>query len=1194
MFFKNLEIFGFKSFAQKTRVDFEPGVTAIVGPNGCGKTNLLDSIKWVLGEQSVYSLRGAKMEDVIFHGAADIPPVGFAEVSLTISNEQKFLPLDYEEVTITRRIFRSGESEYMINRIPVRLKDITELLMGTGLGMRSYSLMEQGKVDQILSSKPDDRRAIFEEAAGITRYKSKKEEALRKLQRTGENLQRLGDIIVEVKRQIKSMERQVNKARRYKEEFERLKEWELAVSQYEYQNLKKDKKEFSKKIEALKREETSFSSKMAEGLDALEKAKQDLSQLEEAGSRIQAENYEINTAIQTSNNKVALDQERLEELDKREIELSEQIQKLKTKIAGTEEQIEEARNQAKAVQEEKQAKSINVTEREEEINNILTALKEAEQNVNTDKNKELEVITQQTRVKNDLSKLLTQLAGLNARERRLNIESVKTREELEQIEQRLKIRSQTHQSLGEEVKKATKDLWDTKSHFNIKMEKQEALKDRLKEHSEKITRASSRLNFLKEISQRFEGFSQGVKFLLSALDSGQLMIEGIHGVLADLVEVMPQYRWPLEMALQESAQAFVVENSGTADKAINYLSSKGSGRANFICLDSLSFNSREIGLKGTLGKAQDFVKVQPGYQRLIAHLLANIYIVEDIDSARELIPKLDPAVRLVTLNGEILSRTAIMGPGTAQNSDVALLGRKERITQSESDLEKIKAEQQKIEELANNQQAEIETLRDTLQQKEADLNKLKIELANKTVEKANIESAKKRFEDEVAVLTQEREEAGGEIKQLQDEQEDLNQRVLNLEKEQKKIQADIQDHLDFSAAKQQERQHALVDIAQTKAGLSALDRESEQAQRRLDMLVESGDEQRQSQLLRAQEIEDTTNKIAQLKLEIEDLKLQTKDLTQAKLSVEEQLHKSSARRKTLSELIQTLEQKEKAVQKGLDGIRERKGNLQVGFTEINYKQDSLKDRMYQSYQVDLQATLEDTLEVSQPEESVSTEINSLKERLEGMGPVNLVAIEENDQLQQRYSFLISQQEDLSSAQESLRKAIAQINHTARKMFSETFDKVQVSFKEYFRILFGGGDARLILLEDSNVLESGIEIVVRPPGKRLQNISLLSGGERALTAIALLFAIFKVKPSPFCILDEVDAALDEVNIGRFTNLLSEFMKDSQFIMITHNKKTISMADVMYGITMEKSGISKIVSVRFTQEELRPETIAYAAE
>jgi chromosome segregation protein len=1184
MFFKKLELFGFKSFNEKTKLDFEAGVTAIVGPNGCGKSNVADAVRWVLGEQSVRSMRGSRMEDVIFHGAENIPPVGFAEVSLTISNHNNFLPIDYQEVTITRRIYRSGESEYLVNKVPVRLKDIQELLMGTGLGIHSYSIMEQGKVDQILSSKPEGRRAIFEEASGITKYKTKKEEALRKLERTNENLQRLADIIVEVRRQIKSIERQVNKARQYKQEFEKLKGYELQVSQFEYKNVKTEKETLENKSKELDNIEATLSAKMHSVVHSLEKVKHDLSCVEENISNIQTERYQLDATITTASHKITLSQERIEELSRRKNDLEQQILNVENRRTVIVEQIKEAQNQIETLEQKRQTKSSAVEEKEENINKIADSIKETQKKISEDKMQQVETIAQATRVKNNLTKQEANLANFSARLRRLNVEAEKVKEELAGIEEKYHLNTEEYGLLNLQLKQLSKEIWDLRSNLEIKLERQKKLALDVERIAHQITSLRSQLNFLKELTKNYEGFSRGVKSILQAFDNQKLHIEGFWGVVANLIKVLPQYQIAIEAALGENAQSIVVENIQVASAAIDYLKSKEAGRANFICLDSIKAdNVKCTKLEQTLGAALEFVQVESRYLRLMEYLLGNIFVVPDLGTAHQILKDTKESLKLVSLNGEMITRTSIVGGSLPKNLDSSLLGRRERIAQIENKLTQKENEKREMENLALSRETEIKELNYQIRHREPELDKLKIKVANKEAEKGNIETDKKRFQDELSIINLEREETNEQIGQLQVEQENLNQEFTHLKSEQHQLQDRIQNNQELISGYKQKQQNILVEIAQTRTEVSALGREIEQAQTRLQMIIESETEQKKIHEEKKKEVQGITTKTEQLKQEIAQLQLQSKELSVNKQRVQTQLKQVTQRRQQLSEIIRSLEASVRENQMALDDVRNKKARLQVKLTELSYKLDSLKERMLQNYQVDLELTLQQVSNVAPVEAFVFEEINKLKVKLEGMGPINLVAIEENDQLQQRYDFLISQQEDLIKAQASLRKAIVQINHTARQLFAQTFHNIKLSFRDYFRILFSGGDARLILLDENNILECGIEIVVRPPGKKLQNISLLSGGEKALTAIALLFAIFKVKPSPFCILDEVDAPLDEANVERFTNLLSEFIKTSQFIVITHNKKTINMADVMYGVTMEKAGVSKIVSVKFSEEK-----------
>ncbi|MCQ9208043.1 MAG: chromosome segregation protein SMC [Omnitrophica bacterium] len=806
---------------------------------------------------------------------------------------------------------------------------------------------------------------------------------------------------------------------------------------------------------------------------------------------------------------------------------------------------------------------------------------------------EVEVIAKQSRLRNDLTKLQADLVNFYARLRRLNIEREKTNGEVDNVQEKHNAAVQEQGLLNEQLKELTRKVWGLKSNLDIKLKKREKLKDRLEDISHQITSLKSKLNFLKEIVKKHEGFSQGVKSILLSLENQELTIESICGVVANLIKVPAKYRIAIEMALGDRAQAIVVETKAAALEAINYLKQKDSGKAHFIYLDSLKANAL-LNLNGTLGRAQEMVKVEAKYQGILNYLLGNTFIVQDRESAQRILGSTRHDVKLVTLEGEILTKSAITAGSAIKDYDSSLLGRAERIAQIETDLQKLEQEKTEIDDSKATQDSEMQEINNLIEQEEPLLNEMKIKLANKESEKSNIEQELKRYQDEISVLQLETAETEGEVQQLKTDEENLKQELSRIEGNHKQLQQDIQSQQNNIARKNQEKQNMLVEIAEAKTKSLSLDKESEDAKTRLEMIVESETEQRQAKETNEQEAQNTIAKTKRLEQEIEQLTLQNKKLSQHKLEVGEKLNQTVEKRRKFSVTIHDLEQDTRRGQKELDQAREKRAAVQVKLLELNYKRDALKDKMQQNYQVDLETTLEDALEVSPPQDFVFNEISRLKSKLEGIGPVNLVAIEENEQLEQRYSFLISQQEDLVGARESLRKAIAQINCTAKLKFTETFEKVQLSFKEYFRILFGGGDARLILLDENNVLESGIEIMVRPPGKKLQNISLLSGGEKALTAIALLFAIFKVKPSPFCILDEVDAALDEANVDRFTNLLSEFIKTSQFIIITHNKKTINMADIMYGITMEKSGVSKIVSVRLTEGGRIPDREAVSIE
>lgn len=843
MYFKGLELVGFKSFAEKTKLHFEPGVTAIVGPNGCGKSNIADSIKWVLGEQSPKELRGSRMEDVIFNGTDGKPPLGLAEVSLILSNEDGILPIEYKEVTITRRIFRSGESAYYLNKTQVRLKDIMELIMDTGMGSSAYSLFEQGKVDLFLSSKPEERRGVFDEASGITKYKAKKREALRKLELTENNLVRVNDIINEVQRQITSIERLSNKARKYKEELETLKALEVRVSGFEYRRLKEEKRRL---------------------------------------------------------------EENREELDK----ISEAIRNCQAAIV---------RSKAELV----------------------------------------DVMSRHSQIKNDIARLSADIAHINARLRRLRIEKENVSKEEEAAREKLSTIETEISSFHSHAAQITTTIQNVEAEMNHLHQELGNLNGKHQDLQNRILSSESQLEFLEDLKRHTAkafDLSQSKKAVLLTTDHPQGEISTILGKLDGAA-------WPLK--------------------------------------DVYAFEEFKIATPCRIK-----------------------YIDSESKELREAIEK---------LKGE--------ASGIAQHK-------------------------KEVED-------KIASAHHRLKEAESSLHRVQLALADKEAVKKNLETEKKKLTDELSLLNLEIDEATGDLNELTNRENVLTENLRTIEEQRDKIENSIATQQELIESQSRQREAILVQIAQ-------------------------------------------------------------KD------------------------------------------------------TEFSFRSTNVKERIKEIYKVDLdQVTGEEEIPGEDLEE-MKNQIHHLKNKLESMGPVSLGSIEEHEDLKSRLEFLLNQREDLVCAERSLKEAIQKINKTIRTLFLETFEKIGVEFHKFFRALFGEGHAQLLLVDKEDVLESGIEIEARPPGKKLQNISLLSGGEKALTAIALLFAIFKVKPSPFCLLDEIDAALDEANINRFTNLLSEFIKTSQFIIITHNKKTITMADVMYGITMEESGVSKIVSVKFKDEQNKEAT------
>lgn len=1174
MHFKSLELFGFKSFANKTELNFEPGVTAIVGPNGCGKSNISDAIKWVLGETSAREIRGLRMEDVIFSGTDGKEALGFAEVSLTIVNQPKILPTEYDEVTITRRVFRSSESEYFINKVPVRLKDIAELLMGTGIGTSTYSLMEQGRIDQLLDSRPEERRFVFEEAAGITRYKSKKKEALRRLEQTEANLLRVNDVITEVKRQINSIERQANKARRYKEDFDKLKEFEVLYAAHEFRKIGQEEGSVSSDKDSLAAKENELFS-MINDLDSkMASLREDLAGVDQRLSDAKANIVDIDGQIERNKDKASYNYERVSELNARIANLEKDINANRARLSNLENEVSRLNSEANSFTANEENKKIEIEEKSVYLDAIAEAVKTCQSNIEKAKAYVVDVAQGQTRTHNELTKLAANTQHLSARQRRIEVEKRKVEEERAASGQKLQELSAFVENISKDIEGLNWKKAQAEGDLNTLGEEISNSETQLQTLNSELTAEQSRLVFLEDLKSRYEGFSLGVKSILKEMEKGSPVAEGIIGVLADLIEPFQGYDSAVEAALGDSAQAIIVKDKETSKKLIRFLDEHSLGRATFVSLEGLG----GIAVKTDL---LNYIKAGENIRPALSYLLNDVYLAEGLESAFNGISGKTAGVKLVTKNGEVVEKSLFTGGRIPRDEGFGLIGRDAKIKELKVDTESLEAKIEVLDKEIHEKKQHRDSLQAATKTIAEDIHRIQIEHANKISEKSGIEEAVGKLNEEESLLNLEFDEVKSEIGTLVVKEEELKKELSQLNYEDAKVQETIKGNQDIISLKLKEREDTLVLITQLKTSLDLLKDKETSVLNALNMMSRSLDDEKTSLGSKESEIEQSKAKISELRIESEQLTKNNEALLAGRSTAQEDSLKILEERKVLADSITKQEFEVREVQKRLEEIRGQVHTLNVKTTEFNYKKSGLRDRLVQVYKIEL-----DLEQVTIPEdtnwEETNGKIGVLRSKLDQMGPVNLVAIEEHQELQERYTFLTTQQQDLLLAKDDLHKAINKINRTTRELFLETFEKIQVEFRNMFRMLFGGGDAELMLIDQSDILESGIEIIARPPGKKPQSISLLSGGERSMTAISLLFAIFKVKPSPFCVLDEMDAALDESNIDRFCKVLRDFVKTSQFIMITHNKKTISVADVMYGITMEESGVSKIVSVKFSDE------------
>ena len=1186
MYFKSIEIFGFKSFADRTRLDFEPGITAIVGPNGCGKSNIADSIKWVLGEQSAKVLRGGKMEDVIFNGTDGKEPVSFAEVSLTLSNQDRILPIEYDEVTVTRRLYRSGESEYLLNKTPVRLKDINELFMGTGIGTSAYSLIEQGKIDQVLSSKPEERREVFEEASGITKYKTKKKEALRKLEDTEQNLLRINDIIVEVKRQINSIERQAKKAERYKDRYEELKSIELKLSRIDLEILRSKSLNSEGDTGELKQKESELTSELNRLSQDLSLLNKDRSCVENKRVELKSRIVELNSEVSKASDKISMNQERVDELTKRRSGLEAEIKKGTDILISQEKEIANLREKVSVLETEDNNRLSRVIEKEKRFEEISKIIKAGEITLSTSKANSIDIASTQAKLRNQMAKISTTISTHDARLKRLESEKSAILEEKNNLQTKLS------DILIEitAIEKETVILKSERDTLSGSILTIQANIDLLTEESKKIqtdlASGKSKLELLEEARLRYEGFSSGVKAILGS----KSRIEGVRDCLANLLTVRKGYEVAIETAMSEYLQSIVVDNMESVDKAIVYLKEHSYGKASFIypgyfnSVDQVPESAADIDDNRILGKASDFVNTGDSYKNILRRILKDVFIVNDLKDARALLDNAKgPArSRFITLSGEVVENGFITG-GSYKKEELGLVNRDSRINEIRQAINELEGRSGKIEEEKIGKEKEENELKAKLASLASVISEKDILLANVSSNKTNIEENIKGVGDEILLVNLEIDEVNSEILILKQEEESSLKTLSQIENENKvnEERAHDSERLIMECAK--EREQLLVEIAGARTELGSLESKKEGLSSTLNILESSLQDAKNNVESRKLEIDSSVKKAEELIIEIKELEKNITILSGEGSLKNKELSDVEAVYADITNKAASYETKFREIENQINDIRSNMHSVDLQKAEVNYSIENLTQRIRDVYKTELlEFQLAEDWQILD-KEVLKNNVEEIRNQLDSMGAVNLVAIEENKELQDRFVFLTTQRDDLLKAKDSLMEAISKINKTTKELFIETFKNIQVEFRNFFKMLFGGGDGELILLDDTDVLECGIEIVARPPGKRLQNVSLLSGGEKALTAVALIFAIFKVKPSPFCVLDEIDAPLDESNVDRFSRSLEMFTNTSQFIVITHNKKTIDKADVMYGITMQQSGISKVVSVKFSDSK-----------
>ncbi|CDC31721.1 chromosome partition protein Smc [Clostridium sp. CAG:508] len=1178
MYLKRIEMQGFKSFADKTVLEFKPGITTVIGPNGSGKSNISDAIRWVLGEQSMKSLRGAKSEDIIFAGTQARKSLGFAEVSIVIDNNDNKLPIEYSEVTVTRKIYRSGETGYFINKVPCRLKDILELFMDTGIGKDGYSIIGQGKIDEILSNKSEDRRHIFEEAAGIVKYRTRKQESEKKLEQTKLNLLRINDILAEIEANIEPLKLQSDKAKQFLDLREELKSIEVGLFIYNINTYKEKLEQLVKDEDIITSQKEAEDSKM----EALQASKEELRQVVD-DITAQIENmqnigFESSNKIEKINSEIGISNERIQNN-------SANKQRLEAEILEVKNRIEELKEE----QKQKLEKKTNLTSNKEKFEKEL-AEKEAELAELSKKlsAKELEIEGKKQIVQDNIDKKYELAAEINTQD--VNYENLEKRKK--QLKNEIDSVISELDSTRYGKNEISKGFYDIESKRNIAVENleksvqaKEQNMQKLKQYEEEISKLTytqrmkqARHQFLIETEKEKEGYNKTVKSLLVACDKDSSLNKGIHGVLANLISVEKEYETAIEMCLGQSLQNVVTSTEQDAKKMIEYLRSNSLGRASFLPIASVQGKKLDklTKMDGVIGIASDLVKCKKEYEQIILSLLGRTVVVEDMDTAIALAKKDKYSFRIVTLKGDIISSSGSISGGSVQTKTVNILGRSREIEDLEKELKKL---EKQIADKTAEKEEYASSIGDSIEETaklEKELQEIEIVYATEKQKMVAVEENITRLENRLAKLKEEltqtekqkeenrllKEQKEAEIQALTQQIEELNKVIeefaLNNKDNQKYI-----DDLNF-------------DITNLKISVTSFDESESSIEEMVERISQDIKNNEQSIENKNQNILAITEENTKLEQTITEYNNQIEQIKQEVTNSGTKVEELKQERIAKNEKLVNTENEIQSQFSTLESLKEQIIKLDVKKTKLEQDLQQVVESLWNEYEL----TPNSTEEYQKPNNvaTAQKQVNSLRNKIKDLGSINIDSIEEYKKTKERYDFMSEQRLDLENTASKLRKIIGDMTTTMQNQFKEKFELINKNFNEVFTELFNGGKAELILENEENILECGIDIRVQPPGKKLQNMMLLSGGEKAFTAIALLFAILKINPAPFCILDEIEAALDDVNVYRFAEYLKKFCKQTQFLVITHRKGTMEAGDSVYGVTMEENGISKLLSIK----------------
>lgn len=1184
MYLKSIEIHGFKSFANKIVFQFHNGITGIVGPNGSGKSNVADAVRWVLGEQRIKQLRGASMQDVIFSGTETRKPLSYAYVAITLDNSDHQLAIDYDEVTVARRIYRSGESEYLINGTPCRLKDVNELFYDTGIGKEGYSIIGQGQIDKILSGKPEERRELFDEAAGIVKFKRRKAAAQTKLENEKQNLVRVNDILSELEKQVGPLEKQSEVAKVYLRKKEELKSLDINVFLLENKRLREQLASAEEKYN-LASTELGETGEKYEGIkEEYERIQQEIESLDVAIEAAREQLTDTGLMRGKLEGEINVLKEQINSAHGSETHLNNRKAALEEEIAGKEQEKQDILTDKKDTDTQVQEIAEAAAKAKADLEAIQNKITELNNNIEAGKNTIIGELNQRATIKSKMGRFDTMMEQINIRKAELNSRLLRAKSDEAAREETVKKLEETFETVTEELRQMTEQEAASELELGNIRENLTGLDAKLRETQTRFHQEQSKLEALTNITERYDGYGGSVKKVMEQKEKEK----GIIGVVADIIQVEAKYETAIETALGGNIQNIVTDNEETAKHMIGFLKQNRLGRATFLPLTSITKpqefkNPEALKEKGVIGMADELVGTEEEYRNVAKAMLGRIVVVDNVDNAVKIARKFDYGIRMVTLEGELLVPGGAISGGAFKNNS-NLLGRRREMDELEKKVKKlsedIKTYNQKIE--------DTKSKRNKLRM---DLEALKTEMQRKSIEqntaRLNISQARERMEEEAESaqsLKLEEQEIETRIFEIRSGKESITQelaaseelekttqeQILGFQKELEScrlVESEASAHAGEWEVKVEKMRQAL-DYKQ--ANVDRIGGELERAQAELNEILEALTEN-------AQEVERKKNNILEIEKTIA-ASHENQDASRKKL--DEDLAKKeelSAKQKDFFRSREEMSERMNALDKEVYRLGEQKKKLEDGIEgQINY--------MWDEYEI----TLSDAAGLRNEEmndlPAMKREISGLKDEIRKLGNVNVNAIEDYKNLMERYTFMKTQHDDLVEAEKTLEGIIEELDTAMRKQFTEKFAEISREFDKVFKELFGGGKGTLELMEDEDILEAGIRIIAQPPGKKLQNMMQLSGGEKALSAISLLFAIQNLKPSPFCLLDEIEAALDDSNVGRFAKYLHKLTKNTQFIVITHRRGTMEQVDRLYGITMQEKGVSTLVSVNLIDKDL----------